>query len=187
MYHIVPSFDSLLYFSALGLPRCREVGFIQRLYIISTAVRSGLSDGLLLPRYVSIWGSWGGCTHGLWLVYGMVHCGVSEKITIIPLFLVTASSWLFYVIYLMLELCVMIKSKLYILTIIFWYIYFWAWILYCWLGYKFGFCEMNFKTGNFSKEWMWGLERKNFWKQNIFFPYKLCHSLRFPYLTFYYF
>ena len=27
--------------------RCREVGFIQRLYIISTAVRSGLSNGLL--------------------------------------------------------------------------------------------------------------------------------------------
>ena len=30
----------------LGLPRCREVGFIQRLYIISTAVRSGLPEGL---------------------------------------------------------------------------------------------------------------------------------------------
>ena len=28
------------YYSAMGLPRCREVGFIQRLYIISTAVRS---------------------------------------------------------------------------------------------------------------------------------------------------
>ena len=26
-------------------PRCREVGFIQRSYIISTAVRSGLPDG----------------------------------------------------------------------------------------------------------------------------------------------
>ena len=26
-------------------PRCREVGFIQRSYIISTAVRSGLHDG----------------------------------------------------------------------------------------------------------------------------------------------
>ena len=39
-----------------GLPlRCREVGFIQRLYIISTAVRSGLPDGL----------GW---------VHGMVHC-----------------------------------------------------------------------------------------------------------------
>ena len=35
-----------LYYSALGLPRCREVGFIQRLYIISTAVRSGLTEGL---------------------------------------------------------------------------------------------------------------------------------------------
>ena len=28
-------------FTALDLPRCREVGFIQRLYVISTAVRSG--------------------------------------------------------------------------------------------------------------------------------------------------
>ena len=27
-------------------PRCREVGFIQRSYIISTAVRLGLPDGL---------------------------------------------------------------------------------------------------------------------------------------------
>ena len=30
----------------MGLPRCHEVGFIQRLYIISTAVRSGLPEGL---------------------------------------------------------------------------------------------------------------------------------------------
>ena len=29
----------------ISFPRCREVGFIQRLYIISTAVRSGLPDG----------------------------------------------------------------------------------------------------------------------------------------------
>ena len=28
------------YYSEMGLPRCREVGFIQRLYIISTTVRS---------------------------------------------------------------------------------------------------------------------------------------------------
>ena len=45
------------YYSALGLPRCREVGFIQRLYIISTAVRSGLPDGLLLlllPQHLSM-------------------------------------------------------------------------------------------------------------------------------------
>ena len=34
-------------FSILRLPRCREVGYIQRLYIISTAVRSGLLDGLV--------------------------------------------------------------------------------------------------------------------------------------------
>ena len=35
------------WFITLGLPRCREVGFMQRLYIISTVVRSGLPDGLL--------------------------------------------------------------------------------------------------------------------------------------------
>ena len=29
----------------ISFPRCREVGFIQQLYIISTAVRSGLPDG----------------------------------------------------------------------------------------------------------------------------------------------
>ena len=28
------------YYSKMGLPRCREVGFIQQLYIISTTVRS---------------------------------------------------------------------------------------------------------------------------------------------------
>ena len=33
---------------ALGLPRCREVCFIQRLSIISMVVRSGLPDGLLV-------------------------------------------------------------------------------------------------------------------------------------------
>ena len=41
----------------MGFPRCREVGFIQRLLIISTAVRSGLPDGLLLlllPRHLSM-------------------------------------------------------------------------------------------------------------------------------------
>ena len=46
-----------LYYNALSLPQCREVGFIQRLYIISTAVRSGLPDGLLvllLPRHLSM-------------------------------------------------------------------------------------------------------------------------------------
>ena len=31
----------------ISLPRCREVGFIQRLYIIYTVVRSSLPDGLL--------------------------------------------------------------------------------------------------------------------------------------------
>ena len=40
-----------------GLPQYHEVGFIQRLHIISTAVRSGLPDGLLLsllPRDLSM-------------------------------------------------------------------------------------------------------------------------------------
>ena len=36
-----------VYPTVYWLPRCREVGFIQRLYIISTTVRSGLPDGLL--------------------------------------------------------------------------------------------------------------------------------------------
>ena len=47
MYHIVPKVQFSIYIT-LGLQRCREVGFIQRLYIISTAVRLGLPDGLLL-------------------------------------------------------------------------------------------------------------------------------------------
>ena len=41
----------------ISLPRCREVGFIQRLYIISMTVRSGLPDSLLLsllPRHLSM-------------------------------------------------------------------------------------------------------------------------------------
>ena len=45
-YHIVLEVQFSIYIT-LGLPRCREVGFIQRLYIISTAMRSGLPDGLL--------------------------------------------------------------------------------------------------------------------------------------------
>ena len=49
------------WFIILGLPRCREVGFIQRLYIISTAVRSGLPDGL----------GW---------VHGTVHCWFLSKL-----------------------------------------------------------------------------------------------------------
>ena len=44
--HIVPAVRFSIYIT-LGLPRFREVGFIQRLYIISTVVRSGLLDGLL--------------------------------------------------------------------------------------------------------------------------------------------
>ena len=46
MYHIVPEIG-FRYCSALGLPRCREVCFIQWSYIISTAVRSGLPDCLV--------------------------------------------------------------------------------------------------------------------------------------------
>ena len=45
----------LVYPTVYELQWCREVGFIQRLYIISTAVRLGLPDGL----------GW---------VHGMVHC-----------------------------------------------------------------------------------------------------------------
>ena len=45
-YHIVPEVRFNIYIT-LGFPRCRGVGFIQRLYIISTAVRSGLPNGLL--------------------------------------------------------------------------------------------------------------------------------------------
>ena len=68
-------------------PRCREVGFIQRSYIISTTVRSGLPNGsssciiiiiimtpfdvegrkVGVPRYMM--GIW----YGTSLVYGMVH------------------------------------------------------------------------------------------------------------------
>ena len=68
-------------------PRCREVGFIQRSYIIPTTVRSGLPDGsssciiiiitttpfdvegreVGVPRYMM--GIW----YGTSLVYGMVH------------------------------------------------------------------------------------------------------------------
>ena len=47
MYHIVPEVRFSIHIIALGLPRCHEVGFIQLLYIISTAVRSGLPDSLL--------------------------------------------------------------------------------------------------------------------------------------------
>ena len=36
----------------ISLSRCREVGFIQRLYITSTAVRSGLPDGLLVSLFL---------------------------------------------------------------------------------------------------------------------------------------
>ena len=49
MYHIVPEFRFSIYIT-LGLPRCREVGSIQRLRIISTAVMSGLPEGLFPPN-----------------------------------------------------------------------------------------------------------------------------------------
>ena len=45
-YHIVPEVRFRIYIT-LSSPWCCEVGFIQRLYIISTAVRSGLPDSLL--------------------------------------------------------------------------------------------------------------------------------------------
>ena len=48
MYHIVPGIGSSNYIVVhWGFPRCCEVGFIQRSYIISTIVRSGLPDGLV--------------------------------------------------------------------------------------------------------------------------------------------
>ena len=48
MYHICQRFDQHLYYSALGLPRCCEVGFTQRLYIISTVVRLVSPNGYIL-------------------------------------------------------------------------------------------------------------------------------------------
>ena len=67
MYHVVPEFDSVFILQctgfyhgvvrlvssngcALGLPRCREVGFTQRLYDISTIVRLVLPNGYILFR-----------------------------------------------------------------------------------------------------------------------------------------
>ena len=48
MYHIVPEIEFSIYIVVhIGLPRCREVGFIQWSYIISMAVRSGLPDCLV--------------------------------------------------------------------------------------------------------------------------------------------
>ena len=69
-------------------PRCREVGFIQRSYIISTAVRSGLPNGsssciiiiiiTMTPfnvegREVGVPQFMMGIWYGTSLVYGMVH------------------------------------------------------------------------------------------------------------------
>ena len=88
MYHIVPEVrfsihitvhgvchgvvrlvSSNGYMFTLGLSRCREVGFIQMLYIISMAVRSGLPDGvllLLLPRHLSMLRVVRWVSHGIW-------------------------------------------------------------------------------------------------------------------------
>ena len=121
MYHIVPEFDSIFILQCTGLchgvvrlvssngcalglprcrevgftqrlyilfPRCREVGFIQRSYIISTAVRSGLPDGsssciiiIITTTPFNVEGSevvvprfMIGIWYGTSLVYGMVHC-----------------------------------------------------------------------------------------------------------------
>ena len=42
------------WFSILRFPRCHEVGYIQRLYIIFTAVRS-VYDGYMVQYMMSIW------------------------------------------------------------------------------------------------------------------------------------
>ena len=51
----------------LGLPRCREVSFIQRLYIIFTVVRSGLPGGLLY-----------------WVCHGVVRLVLSNGYILFP-------------------------------------------------------------------------------------------------------
>ena len=66
MYHIVPEVRFSIYIT-LGLSQCREVGFIQRLYIISTAVRSGLPDGLLY-----------------WVCHGVVRLVLSNGYILFP-------------------------------------------------------------------------------------------------------
>ena len=84
MYHIVPEVRFSIYIT-LGLPRCREIGFIQRLYIISTVVRLGLPDGSLVCHgVVRLIPSNGyilfstvmrsGLPNGLGWVHGTVHC-----------------------------------------------------------------------------------------------------------------
>ena len=84
-----------LYYSALGLPRCREVGFIQRLYIISTDVRLGLPDGLVLGlqrcrevgfiQWLSIISTdvRSGLPDGLLVCHGVVRLVSSNKLYII--------------------------------------------------------------------------------------------------------
>ena len=54
-------------FGILRLPRCREVGYIQRLYIISTTVRSGLPDDLVF-----------------WVCHGVVRLGLSNGHILFP-------------------------------------------------------------------------------------------------------
>ena len=46
-------------------------------------------------------------------------------------------------------------------------------------GYKFGFCGMIFKWGTLQKSGREVLKEGIFKKYKYYFPYKLCHSLRF--------
>ena len=55
-------------FSILRLSGCREVGYIQRSYIISTVARSGLPDGLVF-----------------WVCHGVVRLGLPNGHILFPL------------------------------------------------------------------------------------------------------
>ena len=78
----------------ISLPRCREVGSIQRLYIISMAVMSGLPEGLLVCHgvvrlvpsnrlYIISTAVMSGLPEGLLVCHGVVRLVPSNRLYII--------------------------------------------------------------------------------------------------------
>ena len=143
MYHIVPEFDSVFILQCTGFchsvvrlvspngyilfPRCREVGFIQWSYIISTAVRSGLPDGsssciiIIITttpfdvegREVGVPRSMMGIWYGTWLgymvwyivgLYDVVHSwfiwyGISLVYDMVHSWFIWYGTWLVYMVW----------------------------------------------------------------------------------------
>ena len=149
----------------------REVGFIRR-FIITTIPFCLRVVRWVYPRFMV--GIWYGT---LWVIWENYNYSIIYGCCIFTDYFMLYISCSIYVLWL--------NSIYNILAVIFWNIFEHGFYIVD-LGISLGFVKWISKRGTFQRVYVRSWE-KEFSETKYYFPYKLCHSLRFHYLTFYYF